>query len=72
MSARLPTSWPALLTDLIYLAIHDEVRKGNGALAASIAAQVATGFYADPINHTCQLPASISEALNSGDGTYRP
>ena len=22
--------------------------------------------------HTCSLPISIQEALNSGDGTYRP
>jgi len=23
-------------------------------------------------DHRCSLPSSISEALNSGDGTYRP
>lgn len=23
-------------------------------------------------SHRCELPASIQEALNSGDGTYRP
>jgi hypothetical protein len=26
----------------------------------------------DPREHRCALPASIVEALNSGDGTYRP
>lgn len=68
----LPTSWPSELTARIAIAIDQQVRVGNVGLAASIAAQVATGFYADKINHRCELPASIVEALNSGDGTYRP
>lgn len=68
----LPACWPAELSDRIALAIEKEVRAGNVTLAASIAAQVATGFYAPQINHQCSLPDSISQALNSGDGTYRP
>lgn len=45
---ELPTSWPAELSTRIQIAIHDYVREGNVGLAASVAAQIAAGYYACP------------------------
>lgn len=72
LNREYPNNWPAALSGAISLRIRELVEAGNVQLAACVAAQTAAGFYADAVNHQCDLPDSIKEALNSGDGTYRP
>lgn len=55
-----------LHTALDSLSMRDETHDARMAIAAAIR-EIET---APP--HVCSLPTSIQEALNSGDGTYRP
>ncbi len=54
--------------------INDGARLCIRAEVAKAVARVLDSFVQDVKvrEHRCTLPHSISEALNSGDGTYRP
>mgnify|MGYP001577749519 CR=1 FL=1 len=45
--------------------------RGGGSLVGMLQVRIAE-LERQIAEHRCVLPASIQEALNSGDGTYRP
>jgi hypothetical protein len=67
--------------------VNEELRQENGRLGVALVRERAKFVSRETYvaaenrivalerqikNHKCGLPASVQEALNSGDGTYRP
>ena len=59
---------------LAWAEAFEQDKKTRGEFVpAQLAQAIAEGERVrDSLPHRCALPASIVEALNSGDGTYRP
>ena len=54
--------------------LYQDLRRHQGMLSPEATRKIVelAGEVDVARSHRCSLPASIIEALNSGDGTYRP
>jgi hypothetical protein len=69
------TALPQKDSKMTQAQIDAEVVKGWRDSAIAAREDTMVPFYdrlLAALSHRCKLPASISEALNSGDGVYRP